>query len=97
MTTVNIVLPGAHSSSQGTPIAPSISATTILKMVKNRVNNQNSDLDARSEKLVYFIKHTFTASKKFILVAPSYRTFTKHGKGQAEGGGQVSHTSMMTY
>ena len=38
-------------------------AVTRLAMTKNKVNNQNSDLDDLSEKSVYLIKHIFTASK----------------------------------
>ncbi len=99
VTIVSTVLPGAQTSSQATPSALSIKPTKKLKIIKNKVNNQNSDLDARSEKLVYFIKHTFTASKKFMLVASLDCTFTipkKHGKGQAECGGQVSHRESLT-
>jgi hypothetical protein len=47
---------------------------------------------------VYFTKHTFTASKKIMLVAPSYYTFTipkNHDKGQADGDGQVFHTGSL--
>ena len=46
-----------------------------FEIVKNKVNNQYSDLDALSEKLVYFTKQIFIASKKFILVSPYYGTF----------------------
>jgi hypothetical protein len=75
-----------------------IKPTTEVK----RKNNQNSDLDARPEKLVYFTKQILTASKKFISVSPSHcksndpHTSKKHGKGQADGGGQFSHTESLT-
>jgi hypothetical protein len=49
----------------------------------NNVNNQNSDLDALSENFVYFTKHTFTASKKFMSVSPLYQTST-NGKLNAQ-------------
>ena len=73
---------------------PNIKLTTKVKST----NNQNSDLDARPEKLVYFTKQVLTASKKFISVSPSHckstdpHTSKKHGKGLADGGGQVFHT-----
>jgi len=58
-------------------------------MVINNVNNQNSDLDALSEKFVYFTKHIFTASKKFMVVVPSDFTFitptSKNHKDQTKG------------
>ena len=96
VTIVSTVVPGAQTSSQATPSTLSINPTTKLKIIKNKVNNQNSDLDARSEKLVYFTKHTFTASKKFMLVAPSYCTFTipkKHGKSQTDRCEDAFHTN----
>jgi hypothetical protein len=78
---------------------PAIKASRNIKIklttqVK-RTNNQHSDLDARSEKLVYFTKQVLTASKKFISVSSSHcksndpRTSMKHSNRQANGGCQV--------
>jgi hypothetical protein len=86
--------------------ASSIKASRNIKIkltiIVKRANNQNSDLDARPEKLVYFTKQVLTASKKFISVISSYcksndpRTSKKHGNRQADGGGQVFDMEILT-
>ena len=68
---------------------PNIKLTTKVKST----NNQNSDLDARPENVVYFTKQVLTASKKFISVSPLHcksndpHTSKKHGNSQAYSGG----------
>mgnify|MGYP006123633215 CR=1 FL=1 len=90
---IKIVDKGANTSSYSKNDSPAINGSIndniTVMMVINNVNNQNSDLDALSEKFVYFTKHIFTASKKFIVVLHSYFTFitltSKNHKDQTKG------------